>query len=134
MYHDEMKDRRRKLGTYRSERCQNMIKQKRKPCIVGDTCPYSHNTVEEFYHPEKYKAKFCESFLGKNQQCDYGEFCAFAHADQELSIDLIKLYEQDSDFYMFHFKTAWCPYEEKDHQRELCVYAHNWQDFRRKPH
>ena len=42
--------------------------------------------------------------------------------------------EHDIDFYMFHFKTVWCPFSEKDHQRDQCVYAHNWQDFRRQPH
>lgn len=37
---------------------------------------------------------------------------------------------------MFHYKTIWCPYSEGDetHERTSCVYAHNWQDFRRKPH
>jgi hypothetical protein len=34
---------------------------------------------------------------------------------------------------MFHFKTAWCPFAES-HPIEECVYAHNWQDYRRKPH
>ena len=34
---------------------------------------------------------------------------------------------------MFHFKTVWCPYREDDHDRKICVYAHNWQDFRRRP-
>lgn len=48
-------------------------------------------------------------------------------------MDLIENYEQDNDFYIFHFKTVWCPYNEDDHSRERCVYAHNWQDFRRKP-
>ena len=44
--------------------------------------------------------------------------------------------EHDDDFYMFHFKTVWCPFntESREHYREKCVYAHNWQDFRRKPH
>lgn len=35
---------------------------------------------------------------------------------------------------MFHFKTVWCPYADPNHQKENCVYAHNWQDYRRKPH
>ena len=35
---------------------------------------------------------------------------------------------------MFHFKTVWCPYSDTSHARDACVYAHNWQDFRRKPH
>ena len=104
-----------------------------KPCPDGDACQYAHNIVEEFYHPEKYKAKFCQSFTDVKIQCKYGDYCAFAHSENEISVDLIDKYEKDVDFFLFHFKTAWCPYQEKDHQRENCVYAHNYQDFRRKP-
>ena len=44
--------------------------------------------------------------------------------------------EHDTDFYLFHFKTVWCPFNDKNesHLRDECEYAHNWQDFRRKPH
>jgi hypothetical protein len=34
---------------------------------------------------------------------------------------------------MFHYKTVWCPYNLTRHNKSLCVYAHNWQDYRRKP-
>lgn len=34
---------------------------------------------------------------------------------------------------MFHYKTSFCPINHIDHDRSLCVYAHNWQDYRRKP-
>lgn len=43
------------------------------------------------------------------------------------------MHPKDMDFYLFHFKTSWCPFT-KDHNKAQCVYAHNWQDFRRKPH
>jgi hypothetical protein len=87
--------------------------------------------VEIFYHPDKYKAKFCASYTEKTA-CEYGDFCSFAHSEEELSINLIEKMDRDEDFYMFHFKTVWCPYNEKTHERDLCVYAHNFQDFRRK--
>jgi hypothetical protein len=89
-------------------------------------CDKAHNRVEEFYHPDKYKAKFCSSYLNKTGECEYGEFCSFAHSDEELSIELIEKFEPDMDFYLFHFKTVWCPYKENDHERDVCVYAHNW--------
>lgn len=61
------------------------------------------------------------------------DFCAFAHSKQELKIDFLEDMNKDSDFFMFHFKTVWCPYPEKYHksQNEMndCVFAHNWQDF-----
>ena len=90
--------------------------------------------MEEFYHPDKYKAKFCASYTNKTGQCEYGDFCTFAHSDHEISIDLIDRLDRDDDFYMFHFKTVWCPYNEESHERDICVFAHNWQDYRRKPH
>ena len=124
MYHDEQKDRRRKLGTYRPEKCQ-FIKNK-KPCPNGDLCTFAHNIVEEMYHPDKYKAKFCSSYTEKTGICNYGSYCSFAHSEAEISVDLIDKFEKDADFYMFHFKTAWCPYNEDNHAREICVFAHNW--------
>ena len=114
-YHDESKDRRRKLGTYRSDLCPNMNKSKKKICALGDTCTFSHNTVEKFYHPEMYKAKFCESYTSGSRVCEYGDFCAFAHTEAEISIDLVERFDRDADFYMFHFKTTWCPYQEREH-------------------
>ena len=107
---------------------------KKKMCPKGDQCHLAHNTVEKFYHPEMYKAKFCESYSDPSKTCEYGEYCAFAHNESEISIDLIERFDRDHDFYTFHFKTQWCPYQEKDHNREQCVYAHNWQDYRRKPY
>jgi hypothetical protein len=54
-YHDgKTNDRRRPLGTYTSSLCS-----KSRSCPQGDSCPRSHNSAEDFYHPEKYKTKFC---------------------------------------------------------------------------
>jgi hypothetical protein len=89
--------------------------------------------VEEFYHPEKYKTKFCQFYPHHLKSCDYGNLCAFAHREDELAIELLHLMPRDSDFYMYFFKTVWCPFS-WDHDKEACVYAHNWQDFRRQPH
>jgi hypothetical protein len=98
-----------------------------------DLCEKAHNRVEEFYHPDKYKAKFCASYINKTGECEYGDYCSFAHSASEISVEQIDRFEMDADFYMFHFKTVWCPFNETKHQRDLCVYAHNWQDYRRKP-
>ena len=46
---------------------------------------------------------------------------------------MVEKYKIDADFYLYHFKTVWCPYREDDHDRKVCLYAHNWQDYRRKP-
>ena len=123
------KDRRRPPCSYTSELCEVASN-----CPIKDACQRAHNRVEDFYHPEKYKSKFCQTYPGRVDSCDYGDLCAFAHHESELSVDVLDKMEYDADFYMFHFKTVWCPFSDKDHQRDACVYAHNWQDFRRKPH
>jgi hypothetical protein len=130
-YHDFKRDRRRPIGSYSSEACVNVSKGSEWP--FGDSCQRSHNRVEEFYHPEKYKVKFCSTYPNSIEDWEYGQFWSFAHHVDEINIDLIDNMEKDDDFYLFHFKTVWCPYTEKRHARDEWVYAHNWQDFRRKP-
>ena len=55
-YHDQ--DRRRLLGSYTSELC----KFDENNCPDQDHCTKAHNRVEELYHPEKFKTKFCKAF------------------------------------------------------------------------
>ena len=123
-YHEKAKDFRRDPRLYTAEMCS--LVAKKKPCPQGDECRYCHNRVEEFYHPDKYKAKFCQSYLSKTSLCEYGEYCCFAHGDHDISIDLIDKFEVDTDFYSFHYKTVWCPYVDTNHDRDSCVFAHNW--------
>jgi hypothetical protein len=104
--------------------CPHIVKG--KECTKGDRCQKAHNRVEEFYHPDKYKAKFCASYIDGSGDCEYGEYCSFAHSESEISVELIDRFELDSDFYMFHFKTVWCPNSDTTHARDACVYAHNW--------
>lgn len=93
----------------------------------------AHNKVEELYHFENYKQKFCSTYPNRLMECEYGEFCSFAHSESEIKTELLHNYVFDSDFYIFHYKTLWCPFNLTQHDKALCVYAHNWQDFRRKP-
>lgn len=51
-----------------------------------------------------------------------------------MKIDLIHNYVYDMDFFIFYYKTVWCPFNLTSHDKALCVYAHNWQDYRRRPH
>ena len=91
---------------------------KKKFCPEGDACEFAHNVVEKFYHPEMYKAKFCKTFMSNPSDiCEYGDYCAYAHNVAEISIDLLDKFDKDVDFYTFHFKTEWCPYTDKDHDR-----------------
>ncbi|KAL4492433.1 hypothetical protein ABPG72_005568 [Tetrahymena utriculariae] len=129
-YHNS-KDRKRPGHFYSSDLCQHI--EKNEGCPDGDDCKFSHNRVEQLYQPEKYKTKFCTFYPNNINQCEYGVFCSFAHSENDIVIELIHNLEYDDDFYMFYFKTVWCPFNLAQHDKALCVYAHNWQDYRRKP-
>lgn len=72
--------------------------------------------------------KFCQTYPDRVSNCDYGDMCAFAHFEEEVTVDLLDSdkFVKNADFYMFHFKTVWCPYSDTQHARDACVYAHNW--------
>jgi hypothetical protein len=36
-------------------------------------------------------------------------------------------------FYMFKYKSSWCPNKKDSHDSKSCIYAHNMRDFRRPP-
>ncbi|KAL4502338.1 hypothetical protein ABPG72_011925 [Tetrahymena utriculariae] len=128
-YYHNQGDRRRCPEKYQYS--FNECKKKDK-CSLKDNCPQVHNKVEQLYHPLRYKAKFCESFKEHNQRCDYGNFCSFAHHENEIVIPMICKLPKDAIFYMYFYKTVWCPNTQK-HERAYCPYMHNVQDFRRDP-
>jgi len=102
-------------------------------CQDDTNCLLSHNRVESVYHPHKYKAKYCTKFPKNLDKCEYKDYCSFAHSHKELKVRLIHQMTKDQDFFMFYYKTEWCPFN-KEHNKAQCPYAHNYQDFRRKPH
>mmetsp|Transcript_13602 Transcript_13602/g.21277 ORF Transcript_13602/g.21277 Transcript_13602/m.21277 type:complete len:335 (+) Transcript_13602:2952-3956(+) len=117
-------------GQYQPDICSNH----ERPEKCNEGCLLSHNRVESVYHPEKYKSKYCTRYPKNLSKCDYGDYCSFAHSTKELKSRLIHNMKKDRDFYLFFFKTEWCPFnKDHNHNRAQCVYAHNWQDFRRKP-
>lgn len=62
-----------------------------------------------------------------------GKLCSFSHSEEDIKIELIHNYVYDIDFYLFKYKTVNCPFNLLFHDKALCVYSHNWQDFRRNP-
>ncbi|CAD8077629.1 unnamed protein product [Paramecium sonneborni] len=129
-YHNA-KDRKRNNTQYSSELCTNV--ENNQQCPYGDNCNKAHNRVEQLYRADNYKTKFCSFYPNNISQCDYGKFCSFAHSEADIVIELIHNLEYDDDFFMFYYKSVWCPFNLTQHDKALCVYAHNWQDFRRKP-
>ena len=95
-------------------------------CSKGDGCNFSHNYVEMLYRDNKYKSKFCEKFPNRVHDCDYGIYCSFAHSIEEIAVPLVHSLKKDADFYMFHFKTVFCPFNQFEHDRSQCEYCHNW--------
>jgi len=130
LYYHNVKDKRRVSGCYSADKC---LASETSSCPLGDRCSKSHNTVEKLYHPDKFKTKYCNYYPNRLHLCQYYTYCSFAHSDEELKVELLHYLEKDIDFYLFYFKTSWCPFNH-DHNKADCVYAHNWQDFRRKPH
>ncbi len=128
IYYHSAADRRRVPVFYSAERCTPF---NQGHCPNGDRCTKCHGTAEQLYHPDKYKKKMCREYPDKIDQCEYGSYCCFAHSQAELNIELIHEYEKDADFYMFYFKTEHCPFNH-EHNKSICAYTHNWQDFRRK--
>lgn len=129
-FHND-KDRKR-IGDFYTEELCPWINQNLH-CVNGESCTKSHNRVEQLFREEKYKKKFCSYYPKCLNMCEYGPYCCFAHSEKDITIKLIHNYIYDNDFYIFHFKTIWCPFNLAIHDKSLCVYAHNWQDFRRSP-
>lgn len=84
---------------------------------------------------DTYKTKFCTFYPLNIDQCEYGKYCSFAHSEEDIVIELIHNLEYDEDFFMFYYKTVWCPFNLTSHdkvnyikyiKKALCVYAHNW--------
>ena len=129
-----LKDKRRLLTAtlnYEPETCPKHSQS--AICPAYDVCPFSHNTVEQFYHPKKYRTKLCSKAVKDGaDKCEYGNFCSFAHNETELLIPLLHRMDKSPDFFRFCYKTIYCPFTHV-HEKSTCEYAHNVQDFRRNP-
>lgn len=130
-YYHSLKDKRRPPCSiiYEPEPCPNAPPE--RPCIRGDSCPFSHNKVEIFYHPSRYKKKMCGK-RGLQGGCEYGRYCSFAHTESDLKIELLHRLPKTPDFFRYKYKTVYCPFTHV-HDKAACVYAHNVQDYRRNP-
>lgn len=129
IFYHSPNDRRRAGTFYSSERCSQF--QKSGYCPQEDACPKCHNIIEQLYHSDKYKKRMCHDLVTQ-KYCEYGDYCCFAHSEPELKVELLHEMVKDINFYVWKFKTEWCPFIHQ-HNKSICVYAHNWQDFKRNP-
>eukprot|EP00439_Symbiodinium_sp_Y106_P075363 s1385_g14.t3 len=84
------------------------------------------------------KARFC-AYYPHVGQCRRGSSCSFAHTREEVQIPLLSVGEEEHEesamtpeFFTRKFKTTWCPIGAQ-HDWQICVYAHTYQDARREP-
>lgn len=84
------------------------------------------------------KHRFC-AYYPNVVQCRRGAACAFAHTRDEVKTPLLSIDEEEhkptsltEPFFTMKFKTLWCPIGAQ-HDWQSCVYAHTYQDARRKP-
>ncbi|CAE1293516.1 UNKL [Acanthosepion pharaonis] len=85
------RDRRRspKKFRYRSTPCPNVKHGDDwgdpAQCESGDNCAYCHTRTEQQFHPEIYKSTKCNDMV-QTSFCPRGPFCAFAHVEQEMTV------------------------------------------------
>lgn len=103
-------------------------KCRRKYCKAD--CKKAHNVVEQKYHILDFKKTYCQE-QAEEGKCRAKDVCFAAHADYELKIVPLHVLPFDLDFIFFRFKSEFCPMMWKKHDYFFCVYAHNWQDFKR---
>lgn len=64
----------RRVGSDYTPRMCKMITDNNDECPNKDECKSAHNLVEINYHPEIYKRKYCQKFMGISKKCEYGNF------------------------------------------------------------
>ena len=69
----------------------------------------------------------------KSIKDDFVPQCLMDH--RLLNQNLTQLLEQEDRyaFFMFNYKTSWCPNKKDNHDSKSCVFAHHMRDFRRPP-
>lgn len=89
-------------------------------------------------HGGQPKQRFCATYPNVSQ-CRHGQQCAFAHSRDEVQAPLLEVDEEmrqpealTAEFFTQKFKTLWCPIGTQ-HDWQLCMYAHTYQDVRRIP-
>jgi len=132
-YHGEFDRRRLTTYAYQSEPCEFCFDSSVMCCPRGDTCSFAHNRVEVFYHPDVVRQRLCATYPHV-EGCRRGPLCSFAHSRDELvkEYDEEEVNSQSVDFFMYRFKTLWCPIG-GHHDWHQCSYAHTYQDVRRVP-
>ena len=78
------------------------------------------------------------SMLNKNQnnksiKDDYVLDCLLSATPLKENLNMIYKALENFTFFMFRYKSCWCPNRKDSHDSKSCIYAHHMRDFRRPP-
>lgn len=73
------------------------------------------------------------NFQNKSIKDDFVPDCLVNCAYLNYNLQSLYLNEDRFVFYMFMYKTTWCPTKKDSHDSKGCIYAHHMRDFRRPP-
>jgi hypothetical protein len=104
-YHNEKDRRRPNFSDYSHIPCN------KQSCNCN--CDRAHNKIEQLYHPTRYKTKFCQYYNKDPTNCDYRDFCSFAHSKEEILINIIDPDNKDPNYIVNNYKTVWCPHTQE---------------------
>lgn len=73
------------------------------------------------------------NFQNKSIKDDFVPACLLECPYLNYNLQQLFLNEDRFVFYMFMYKTTWCPTKKDCHDSKCCIYAHHLRDFRRPP-
>lgn len=71
------------------------------------------------------------NFQNKSIKDDFVPKCLLNFNYLNKKLNQIYAKEERYIFYMFYYKTSWCPTKKDSHDSKSCIYAHHTRDFRR---
>ena len=72
-----------------------------------------------------------KNFQNKSIKDDFVPKCLLQFSYLNKRLTEIYAKEERYVFYMFFYKTSWCPTKKDSHDSKSCIYAHHTRDFRR---
>jgi hypothetical protein len=73
------------------------------------------------------------NFQNKSIKDDFVPECLLTCNYLNYNLQNLYLNEDRFVFYMFMYKSTWCPNKKDSHDSKGCIYAHHMRDFRRPP-
>merc|ERR1719421_1151401 len=136
----QYKDKRKSILKYRKQQSQPYLGQSPQgsPMMIHDTWPSQTPPAPKpnAQNGPVQKFRLC-AYYPNVEICRRKDLCSFAHCREEITAPLLTEKEEEkmdlsNQFFTERFKIHWCPIGVQ-HDWQMCVYAHNYQDARRDP-